>query len=89
MFEASCLFQCRPGEMRCNNDICLSQSKFCNGEDDCGDGSDEPENCETDCLASLRVFEPVIQLTSLLRLLVLQEGMHSLSEGADVNCQLY
>jgi hypothetical protein len=69
--------------------MCLSFEKFCNGIDDCGDGSDEPANCINNCVAGLRVMDPVIQLTSLLRLLVLQEGILALSEGADVNCQQY
>ena len=30
----------------CTNGICVDNDYVCNGEEDCGDGSDElPENC--------------------------------------------
>ncbi|XP_027665428.2 apical endosomal glycoprotein isoform X1 [Falco cherrug] len=32
---------CRPEESRCDRGSCLAQHRFCDGTDDCGDGSDE------------------------------------------------
>lgn len=36
---------CRLSEMLCDTGQCISLDKFCNGEDDCGDKSDEPKSC--------------------------------------------
>ena len=36
---------CRASEYFCNNGHCVAQDKFCDGEDDCGDKSDEPPYC--------------------------------------------
>ncbi|XP_012251545.2 uncharacterized protein LOC105683496 [Athalia rosae] len=36
---------CRPSEYLCDTGQCLAQDKFCDGEDDCGDKSDEPRYC--------------------------------------------
>lgn len=36
---------CRLSEFLCNTGHCISQDKFCDGEDDCGDKSDEPRYC--------------------------------------------
>lgn len=43
--------------MLCKTGICLSKSKYCNGHNDCGDGSDEPEDC-SNCADSLAVLHP-------------------------------
>ncbi len=32
---------CRPEEFRCNNNRCLFKRWVCDGENDCGDNSDE------------------------------------------------
>ncbi|XP_018321822.1 serine protease nudel [Agrilus planipennis] len=37
--------QCYYDELRCKNKKCVPKSAFCNGINDCGDMSDEPENC--------------------------------------------
>ena len=36
---------CKHNEFQCNNHQCISSSFYCDGEDDCGDKSDEPETC--------------------------------------------
>lgn len=36
---------CRMSELLCDTGQCISLDKYCNGEDDCGDKSDEPKSC--------------------------------------------
>ena len=38
---------CREDQLKCHNTgrCIFAADYFCNGVDDCGDGSDEPENC--------------------------------------------
>ncbi|CAG9786678.1 unnamed protein product [Diatraea saccharalis] len=36
---------CRLSELLCDTGQCISLDKYCNGEDDCGDKSDEPKLC--------------------------------------------
>jgi hypothetical protein len=35
---------CEPNEFKCDNDRCVQKQWLCDGDDDCGDGSDE-RNC--------------------------------------------
>lgn len=47
---------CRPEEWTCFNRKCITQRQLCNGNDDCGDGSDESyahARCRGECLAIL------------------------------------
>ncbi|XP_037971171.2 uncharacterized protein LOC105383054 [Plutella xylostella] len=37
--------ECRLSELLCDTGQCISLDKYCNGEDDCGDKSDEPKGC--------------------------------------------
>lgn len=39
-------FPCEPNEFKCDNDRCVQKQWLCDGDDDCGDGSDE-RNCES------------------------------------------
>ena len=34
---------CEIGQFQCNNTNCIVSSKICNGDDDCGDGTDEQD----------------------------------------------
>jgi hypothetical protein len=38
-------FLCEPNEFKCDNDRCVQKQWLCDGDDDCGDGSDE-RNCQ-------------------------------------------
>jgi len=48
---------CPPGYGKCKNAMCLPMDLFCNNVDDCGDESDEGENC-TSCVNRLRFESP-------------------------------
>ena len=48
---------CGPMEGMCANHLCLPERYFCNGQDDCGDGSDEKPNC-SECAEKLAFFHP-------------------------------
>ncbi|CAK9815025.1 hypothetical protein ANTPLA_LOCUS8462 [Anthophora plagiata] len=43
---------CRPSEYLCGTGNCVAQDKYCDGENDCGDKSDEPRYC-TPCNRTL------------------------------------
>ncbi|KAF0768443.1 CUB domain-containing protein [Aphis craccivora] len=38
-------FGCQLSEFMCDTGYCVALDKFCNGNDDCGDKSDEPPYC--------------------------------------------
>ncbi|KRX84314.1 Low-density lipoprotein receptor-related protein 1B [Trichinella sp. T6] len=42
--EELTIVECKSNEFRCRNGLCISQSKTCNNENDCGDWEDE-KNC--------------------------------------------
>jgi hypothetical protein len=50
--------ECLLNDMMCDNLMCLNKNKFCDGVNDCGDNSDEPENCENDCSIALAAYAP-------------------------------
>ena len=37
---------CRLNQFKCDNKNCIPRSFLCNGRDDCGDNSDEMQNCK-------------------------------------------
>ena len=54
--SARCI--CPSGFGKCRSkDICVPMNLFCNGEDNCGDGSDEDADC-ANCLGQMKFFTP-------------------------------
>uniref|UniRef100_A0A3Q2NMI4 LDL receptor related protein 1 n=1 Tax=Fundulus heteroclitus TaxID=8078 RepID=A0A3Q2NMI4_FUNHE len=43
--QRTCMSNCTASQFVCKNDKCIPFWWKCDTEDDCGDGSDEPENC--------------------------------------------
>ena len=48
---------CPVGTARCDNNLCVDTSLWCNGVSECGDMSDEPARCAT-CPGRLGVTQP-------------------------------
>jgi len=48
---------CMAGQGKCSNNLCLDQDKWCDGVDDCGDGSDEVPDCDR-CVSRLALVSP-------------------------------
>jgi len=53
------VFQCLSNDLMCRNNLCVDKSRFCDGTDDCRDGTDEPLNCSTDCAVALETINSV------------------------------
>ncbi|XP_065211833.1 serine protease nudel [Planococcus citri] len=50
---------CKIHEFRCNNMRCIDHNSICDGNNDCGDGSDEPAECSSfNCATYLNVTNP-------------------------------
>ncbi|EEB14022.1 hypothetical protein Phum_PHUM274240 [Pediculus humanus corporis] len=48
IFVSTCVAgppKCRLSEFLCDSGHCVALDRFCNGENDCGDKSDEPRYC--------------------------------------------
>ena len=58
---------CSTSENECDNGLCVTSTLFCNGQDDCGDESDE-KNCQGEIF---RLFESPMHVnsTTLLRII--------------------
>ena len=41
----TCLDNCTNSDFVCANNMCIPRLWRCDGDDDCGDGSDEPPSC--------------------------------------------
>lgn len=44
-FTPVIMYTCRISQFVCHNNKCISPDKYCDGVDNCGDGSDEPRFC--------------------------------------------
>lgn len=45
-------FKCLPGQYQCDNNQCIHPTQLCNGQNDCGDNSDEKDCKDYTCLKS-------------------------------------
>ncbi|PSN40363.1 hypothetical protein C0J52_25211 [Blattella germanica] len=57
---------CRVSEFFCDTGQCVALDRFCDGEDDCGDKSDEPRYCSRE--------------SHLLYILLLREDVRNMEE---------
>lgn len=53
---------CRISEFSCSRGKCVPGDKYCDGVDDCGDGSDEPRFCtrKSLCFFTMYMTFPVL-----------------------------
>ena len=58
---AEVALSCEKSQLRCSNGLCVPLRWLCDGEDDCGDGSDE-RNCSSEMITCNR--SELIQVTS-------------------------
>lgn len=49
---------CKSWEYRCGNDRCISPNRYCDGTDDCGDGSDETVGCSSK--SQFDIFQQIV-----------------------------
>jgi hypothetical protein len=52
---------CRVSEFFCDTGQCVALDRFCDGEDDCGDKSDEPRYCS-------REYDPRLSALRIIRI---------------------
>ncbi|XP_055931584.1 uncharacterized protein LOC129961960 [Argiope bruennichi] len=85
---------CKSWEFQCDNDRCITRNRFCDGTDDCGDGSDEPAGC-TNCNQTLmgevgakyplRITEPIQRnLPFVCKLHLVAGGGSTLGERLEI-----
>ena len=73
---------------RCQNDRCVTKTKYCDGKNDCGDNSDEPEDCETSCLALFKNLHPRKLCDDRIDCYhANQEANHGEDEGSEACCE--
>lgn len=60
MFKyTTCSIVCDVGSFRCANGKCVEKTAFCDGLNNCGDGTDEPKTCEKNtCVDYLKLTAP-------------------------------
>lgn len=56
---------CRLSELLCDTGQCISMDKYCNGEDDCGDKSDEPKYCTRKYIIAYLLYSVYINVVLL------------------------
>ena len=47
---------CGPDQFECGIGECVSEDVVCNGERDCSNGRDEPNDCQSKCIANILVY---------------------------------
>ena len=49
--------KCLPNQFRCDNQNCIPRSDLCNSRNDCGDNSDENQNCNGDYMIDTKIWQ--------------------------------
>ena len=73
---------------RCDNNKCVTKTKYCDGKNDCGDNSDEPSDCETSCLSLFKYLHPKKLCDGRIDCYhAKQDANHGEDEGSEACCE--
>lgn len=83
----SCLSNCSDSQFKCKQTMkCISKNWVCDKHDDCGDGSDEPEQCKSSS-CGLNLF--TCKNGSCIPVNQICDGVSQCSDGSDEECGKY
>jgi len=77
-------FGCQLSEFMCDTGYCVALDKFCNGNDDCGDKSDEPPYCSRKSFPLLYKITTVIRYYTLYALCSRETTNETFSLGVEL-----
>ena len=65
--------ECKSYQFRCSNGLCLSKTLHCDGNNDCGDNSDEGDTCGKIVETVIYIMNFVVVCTHISELLILNK----------------